>query len=314
MRPGAPLILIVGCMSACGLATRGALDAGDAEAEPDAIDAVDGTDPADTGVETWEEPPLDPGPPDEEAEPSCPSGCSGHGTCVDGACACEPGYALPDCGTCSGGFVGYPDCVPCGAFAAPCCEASVCDAGLECVAGACRTACPPEMVHLGEKEVCIDRYEASRSGSVAVSAPGATPWVSVRHGEAASGCAAAGKRLCTPDEWRDACQGLAGLAYPYGGAFAAHACNDMNGTDCIRDGSGVLPTGSLSSCEGGMDGLMDMSGNVWEWVEASGGVCPLRGGSVDSCADPTILACTHLATQDCSLRWPALGFRCCLTL
>lgn len=29
--------------------------------------------------------------------PSCPNGCSGHGSCVAGACACTLGYFTPDC-------------------------------------------------------------------------------------------------------------------------------------------------------------------------------------------------------------------------
>lgn len=30
---------------------------------------------------------------------NCPNDCSGHGSCVDGRCACNSGYAGQDCGS-----------------------------------------------------------------------------------------------------------------------------------------------------------------------------------------------------------------------
>jgi formylglycine-generating enzyme required for sulfatase activity len=171
------------------------------------------------------------------------------------------------------------------------------------------------MARIGVTDTCIDLYEASDSGGNAASLGGVHPWIRLGTGAAGRGCANAGKRLCTAAEWQAACTGPSGTEYPYGSAFVAGLCNDMNGTACLKDGSGVLPTGSRPGCEGGVPGILDMSGNVWEWVsDTSGGRCGLIGGSVDSCADPDVLACKNLEWQDCSLAWPALGFRCCLDL
>ena len=101
------------------------------------------------------------------------------------------------------------------------------------------TACPDEMVVVGGR-FCIDRFEASLvvdgadgerghppnmpvlgAAVRAVSRPGVVPQSYVSQREAASACAASAKRLCTDDEWRDAC----GDAFPYGPTRRAGACN-----------------------------------------------------------------------------------------
>ena len=277
-------------------------DAPDADAEvleaaPDVLDGDVAEDAADEGSET-----------------SCPSDCSGHGTCVAGTCICHAGYATPACDRCAAGYAGYPTCVLCGTPALPCCDGDVCStSGWECVAGTCSLACPGDMIRIGDTGVCIDRYEASRSGAMAVSVAGAAPWRNVHRWNAETGCVAAGKRLCTGAEWQSACRGPAGNPYPYGPAFTSGICNDRNGTVCRRDGTGVVATGSYPLCQGGYPGIYDLSGNVWEWVWDYTGNCGLVGGSVDCCGDAACLACAPLSWQDCGLEWPGLGFRCCLT-
>ena len=70
------------------------------------------------------------------------------------------------------------------------------------------------MVRIGQ--MCIDRYEAGLVdhspfevpvSGVAVSEKGRTPQGYISGRVAESACVAAGKRLCTSDEWLAACRG-----------------------------------------------------------------------------------------------------------
>jgi len=191
-----------------------------------------------------------------------------------------------------------------------------------------------DMVELdvGGRSVWIDRYEASRpdatgdsagrSGARRCSVPGVLPWTSVGFGEAAAACAAAGKRLCSAEEWLAACAGAAGLAYPYGAAYEPDRCNglDFDGVPGGADDDRLLPTGAaaLSSCVSAA-GVHDLSGNAREWTDDVRGdtgapsytpIVVVRGGSYDTPAAG--LACAFdLARAAATTRLPALGFRCC---
>jgi hypothetical protein len=112
-------------------------------------------------------------------------------------------------------------------------------------------------------------------------------------------CASKGKRLCGKihssgtsggavdmgvdlnnqllDEWFYACTQGGSRAYPYGSSFDVAACNGKGGPG---DG-GSVPSGSLSTCQGGFAGIYDMSGNVWEWENA----CDDAGGAGNPAAD-----------------------------
>lgn len=139
-------------------------------------------------------------------------------------------------------------------------------------------------------------------------------------------CAWAEKRLCgaidggpTPyasykdaaeSQWYNACSAGGTLVYPYGATYDADACN---GDDGIGD---PWITGSAVSCQGGQEGLFDMSGNVWEWEdscsasEGEGDLCRARGGSFWSTS--TLLRCeTATNTYTRSQVHRSLGFRCC---
>jgi predicted nucleic acid-binding Zn-ribbon protein len=167
----------------------------------------------------------------------------------------------------------------------------------------------PDMARITALGVCIDRFEASLgSGGRAVSAPGVAPWASVTQAQAAAACAAAGKRLCTYTEWNAACEGLAGNRYPYGPVYDDWACN---GAD-RREGR-ALETATLATCEGGYDGIFDMSGNLWEWTNVcSGGLCHASGGSYYDIFGSR-LHCESVTDRDPSTAVLNIGFRCCLT-
>ena len=166
---------------------------------------------------------------------------------------------------------------------------------------------------IGASSFCIDTHEASRvdatSGSAgadssrATSRRGVLPWGNVGLNDARVACTAAGKRLCTADEWFAACAGRLESVYPYSDTYDPDACNGLDA------GVGaVSPTGSRLLCET-QAGAFDMSGNVAEWVE--GGFA--RGGTYGTGSSP--LRCDHVGSEpDLTVPGPVVGFRCCAAI
>lgn len=105
-------------------------------------------------------------------------------------------------------------------------------------------------------------------------------------------------RLPTEAEWEAAARGEEGRRYAYGFEFDAARCNTFESHIRRTTPLGVFPGG-----ETGGGGLVDMTGNIWEWtsslhkpypyVETDGRENPLtgdgrrvvRGGSWDSGQD-----------------------------
>lgn len=92
------------------------------------------------------------------------------------------------------------------------------------------------------------------------------PVVNVTHKNAQAYCASIGGRLPTEAEWEFAARGPAGNLYPWGnetpGCDRANSYNNANGTSCVGDTTpvGAYPLGATPL------GVMDLAGNVWEWV------------------------------------------------
>lgn len=125
-------------------------------------------------------------------------------------------------------------------------------------------------------------------------------------------CVSVGKRLCggpaaatkKNGEWYSACSNNGASRFPYGDAHVDGLCNDT-------PGGGVVPVGSLR-CEGGLPGLVDMTGNVQEWVSTCddlAGKCDTAGGSFNS--GPASSDCPEIEPLPRAFAQDINGIRCC---
>jgi formylglycine-generating enzyme len=139
--------------------------------------------------------------------------------------------------------------------------------------------------------------------------------------DALSYCLWAKKRLCgrigggalhgsealapARSEWASACTGGTAQAYPYGATYEAGRCNTQG--DAARPASG--------SCEGGTQGVLDLVGNVAEWLDScaqdSGTLdpCVIAGGSFES--GGAVATCGTSAELNRGARRADHGIRCC---
>lgn len=129
-----------------------------------------------------------------------------------------------------------------------------------------------------------------------VPAKDSEPAVHLNHAEAQSVCRFYGKRLPTDSEWITAAfveqranppEGfIKGQRYPFPGGSTAAVSHCLSG---CGDYKGLAPAGALNRGTGhvtagttkpGVNGLLDMGGNVWEWTatERNGGFIT-RGAS-----------------------------------
>ena len=210
--------------------------------------------------------------------------------------------------------------------------------------GVCAVTCPSDMVAVGSV-YCIDKYEASRTDATAtsqgvdneaaLSRPGVLPWMvnpmsEAHFAEFQAACSAAGKRLCTKDEWFAACAGPDENRYVYGAAFDREACNCVDSfCDDYCTESGIAPCSTNANCGYTYDcfhevataeftectneyGAFDLNGNVWEIVPSDSDPrgYEVRGGAFNCAGAEERVTCSFNAN------WAALyaGFRCCKDL
>ncbi len=140
---------------------------------------------------------------------------------------------------------------------------------------------------------CIDKYEASHSDAtfcdnsiewsagseahygespVPASVAGRIPWTTISQTNAATACAAAGKHLCSSEEWMAAAN-LNGQVYGLSDAVTDAACVVGATNSCpshSQGGGAACNTGSTNSqspsnCVSA-EGVFDLIGNVYDWT------------------------------------------------
>ena len=147
---------------------------------------------------------------------------------------------------------------------------------------------------------CMDIYEYPNSRN-------RSPKVRVSWSQARSLCRAAGKRLCSEQEWERGCKGPTGTRFPFGNTYREGTCN------LSEDGNAsVKPSGRFDACRSGF-GMADLAGNVAEWTasswsdEISDKV--VKGGSADQ--DMYSGRCSARSNESAGTRDALIGFRCC---
>ena len=136
----------------------------------------------------------------------------------------------------------------------------------------------------------IDAFEAAVEDGMAASRPGLEVARGLNWYQARDACGAAGKRLCTEEEWLMACTGareiddnrngeysddlVLGLEYAYGKYYDSGACADGRS----KDNPDPLLAGHHPDCRT-PSGIYDMHGNVKEWVGLTPDHAGVKGGS-----------------------------------
>jgi formylglycine-generating enzyme len=205
--------------------------------------------------------------------------------------------------------------------------------------------CPPEMALIADR-FCVDRWEAitlrpdgelhspyhpvRNQPVVAASRAGVTPQGYIAAEQADAACKRAGKRLCTTQQWVDACMGTdkPRRQFPYGAQEISGACNTsrrmhprsrlhadqrddvaaLNDPRLNQLKDTVALTGSFEQCVT-PEGVHDLHGNLLEWTR---GQQPLLMGGHYVDGKQHGLGCSYVTDgHGAQYHDFTTGFRCC---
>ena len=167
----------------------------------------------------------------------------------------------------------------------------------------------------------IDTFEAALSDGEATSGKHQIPGTNMSWYAANDACEAAGKRMCTEEEWVSACQGvravdddhnrqfaddlIEGNTYPYGDYHEPGRCWESKDHTTFRP----VYTGEMPACVT-KAAVYDLTGNVEEWVGDSAETAVLLGGAYNTDKDH---ARCYRRNDTFGAGYASMrtGFRCC---
>lgn len=195
--------------------------------------------------------------------------------------------------------------------------------------------CPEGMVEVDGGGYCIHRYEVCgemrtftpEQGARLLDKPERVDF-SVEAGclplqatweQARDVCGYLGYRLCSSQEWEDACDGQVGpggASYPtLSGQYAPGDCAFTEPRHAPR--APLSETGAHPACVT-PSGVADMAGNLWEWTDPGqrgpdGAPLVDKRGGAHYGRDPVGCAYSAVGTHAPSF-YASTGFRCCATI